>query len=430
MSARTDAADEDDPGIVIVGGGIGGLALALALHARGIGCTVLEAVAEVQPVGVGINVLPHAVKVLRSLGLEDELLANGIATAEHLFFTRHGQLVHGEARGRAAGYDVPQISIHRGHLHGVLRRAVLDRIGATRLLMGHRTVAVHQDAGSVAVRCVDPAGRALPPVRGRAAVGCDGVHSVLRRQIVPGETPPRYSGINMWRGVTVARPFLSGATMVHIGWYATGCMVIYPIRNEPDGRQLINWVAQVETPLHEGRDWNRRARPEDFIAPFAELVFPWIDVPALIRGADTVLEYPMVDQDPLDRWTEGRMTLLGDAAHPMYPRGSNGSGQAILDAMCLADELAAHDDPASAFQAYEAVRRPATTAVVLLNRAQPPDTVLRMVYERTGDAPFDRIEDVLPSGERERIMQRYKVGSGYDLASLRVPDTRVATMQD
>ena len=418
----------DNAGTLIIGGGIGGLTLALCLHQLGLPCTVVEATADIQPIGVGINVLPHAVKVLAGLGLEQPLLEAGVETSAHLFFTRHGQQVYGEPRGRRAGYDVPQISIHRGHLHRLLLDAVRERIGAHRLLLGYRCTGVEQDATGVTAHFADASGTVLPAIRATVAVGADGVHSVVRRQLVPGEPPPKYLGINMWRGVTRRPPFLDGATMVHIGWYATGCMVIYPIRNAVDaeGNQLINWLAQLETPLHDERRWDRRGRLEDFFSHFESFVYDWLNVPEMILAADMILEYPMLDQDPLPRWTEGRLTLLGDAAHPMVPRGSNGSGQAILDARCLADALAATTDQPAALQAYEAVRRPATTEVVLTNRRNPPDTVLREVYERTGDQPFDRLEEVIAPGDLARIIQNYKVTAGFDLDSLRRPPSAAA----
>ena len=253
-------------------------------------------------------------------------------------------------------------------------------------------------------------------------VGCDGLHSVIRKQLHPHEGEPRYSGVNMWRGVTPWEPFLSGASMVRAGWLAHGKMVIYPIRNNIDtaGRQLVNWVAEIETPAYRGkRDWNRPGRLEDFIDAYADWHFKWLDVPAMIRATDPILEFPMIDQDPLPWWTQGRATLLGDAAHPMLPRGSNGAGQAVLDARVLADALALHrDNPAAALKAYESRRLPATTNVVLANRQNPPDAINREVYLRTGDRPFARIEDVISDDEMRAISDSYKRVAQYDQESL------------
>jgi len=251
-------------------------------------------------------------------------------------------------------------------------------------------------------------------------IACDGLHSAIRRQLHPDEGAPRYSGVNMWRGTTRWPPILGGATMVRAGWFTHGKMVIYPIRRSIDdaGRQLVNWVAERETPEHRQRDWSRPGRLEDFIGAFESWHFDWLDVPALIRAADSILEFPMVDQDPLPWWTQGRVTLLGDAAHPMVPRGSNGAGQAILDARCLADRLASGGDVRAALATYEAGRLPATTQVVLENRRNPPDAIIREVVLRSGDRPFERIEDVIGRDELERMSERYKQVAGFDKASL------------
>src|SRR6478735_5818057 len=290
---------DSDADVVIVGAGIGGLTLALCLERAGIACRVYEAAAEMAPLGVGINVLPHASAEFDRLGVLGELERRAVVTREGAFFNRFGQHIYSEPAGRWAGHDQPQLSIHRADLHAVLLAAATERIGADRIVFGH---------------------------------GCDGIHSVVRKQLYPEEGPPRWSGVNMWRGVVPHAPFLSGATMVRAGWLSVGKMVIYPIRNDIDGsgRQLVNWVAELECAEPVQRDWNARGSLDDFLPSFADWRFDWLDVAALIRSTETVLAYPMVDQDPLPRWSFGRITLLGDAAHPMYPRGSNGAGQAIL----------------------------------------------------------------------------------------------------
>jgi 2-polyprenyl-6-methoxyphenol hydroxylase-like FAD-dependent oxidoreductase len=413
--------------VLIVGGGVGGLTLALCLHREGIPCVVLEAAPEFRALGVGINVLPHAAAELARLGLEDELTRVAVLTDEASFFNRFGQLVHSEPLGRAAGYAHPQFSIHRADLHGTLLRAVRERLGADRILLGRRLAAAEQDAEGVTLRFEPDGSAAAPqPVRCAVAVGCDGIHSALRRQLHPGEGEPKYTGYNMWRGVSPWPSILTGATMARVGWLATGKMVLYPIRNAVDaeGRQLLNWVFEIESESYRTRrDWNLPGSVEDVLPHVAEWRFPWLDVPAMLRASESVLEYPMVDQDPLPRWTFGRLSLLGDAAHPMVPRGSNGAGQSILDARCLADALArAPDDPAGALAAYEAERLPATTKVVLTNRTNPPDAILRVVHERTGDKPFARIEDVMTREEMLAITGGYKRVAGYDLESLRAAD--------
>ena len=402
--------------VAIVGAGIGGLTLALCLHRAGIACRVFEQAAEVRPLGVGINILPHATAELRELGVLEALEKVAVTTREAAFFNRFGQLVYAEPAGRFAGHETPQLSIHRGDLQGVLLAAVKERLGADAVVTGHACTGAFDVDGAHAVRLAfrDPAGAALPEVEATLAIGCDGIHSAIRRQLHPQEGPPRWSGVNMWRGVTAHAPFLSGATMVRAGWLTVGKMVIYPIRNDIDGegRQLVNWVAELEAKTPVERDWNARGKLGDFFAAFADWHFDWLDVAALIEGTESVLAYPMVDQDPLPRWSFGRVSLLGDAAHPMVPRGSNGAGQAILDARGLADSLTARGLTPEALSEYDRVRNAATAKIVLMNRTNPPDAILREVHERSGDKPFERIEDVVPREELARIADAYKQVAG------------------
>jgi 5-methylphenazine-1-carboxylate 1-monooxygenase len=412
--------------VIIVGAGIGGLTLGLALHAAGIPCRIFESAADIRPVGVGINLLPHATTELAALGLEPALAQAAIETGDATFFNRFGQLIYREPLGRAAGYQHPQFSIHRGDLQMILLDAFRARAGADRLLTNRHCVAVEQDEAGVSVVFSDgPGGTGRSTVRGRAAVACDGINSVVRKQFFPGEGEPRYSGVNMWRGVTRWKPMLSGASMVRAGWLSHGKMVIYPIRAAgADGLQLINWVAEIETPVYRKRDWNRPGSIDDFMPAFADWHFDWLDVPAFIRAADSVLEFPMVDQDPLPRWSFGRVTLLGDAAHPMVPRGSNGAGQAILDARALTSALLGDADPVAALAVYEQQRLEATTRIVLTNRTNPPDAILREVFQRTHDRPFSRIDDVISRDELAALSEGYKKIAGYSKDALRNEVTR------
>ena len=405
--------------VIILGAGIGGLTLALSLHQAGIPCRVYEAVPELKPLGVGVNLLPHAVRELTELGLLPQLDAVGVRTKESIFFTEHGQLIFQEAAGEHAGYDWPQFSIHRGDLQTVLLEETLRRLGPDSVVCSHRCTGVTQDAGGVTVHFADAP--AVQDVRGAVAIGCDGIHSALRKQLYPNEGAPRYSGVNMWRGTARWKPFLSGASMVRAGWLAVGKMVIYPIRNDIDaeGHQLVNWVAEIHAPQPAMRDWSRTGRLEDFLPAFADWHFDWLDVPALIRASDTILEYPMVDQDPLPRWTHGRLTLLGDAAHPMVPRGSNGAGQAIIDARFLAGALKDLGVGTAALEDYDRVRVKATTNVVLTNRSNPPDAILREVFERSGGKRFGQIEDVVSHAELQAISDNYKRVAGYDPVALK-----------
>jgi 2-polyprenyl-6-methoxyphenol hydroxylase-like FAD-dependent oxidoreductase len=407
--------------VIIVGAGIGGLTLGLALHQAEIPCRIFESAAEIKAIGVGINLLPHASRELAALGLEQALAKVAIATTDATFFNRFGQLIYQEPLGRAAGYDHPQFSIHRGDLQMVLLDAFRERAGHDRLVTNRHCLGVEQDETGVAVTFSDgPGGASRFTVRGGLAIACDGINSALRKQFFPDEGEPRYSGVNMWRGVTRWRPILSGASMVRAGWLSHGKMVIYPIRRaDADGLQLVNWVAEIETPNYRRRDWTRAGSLDDFIGPFADWHFDWLDVPALIRAADTVLEFPMVDQDPLPRWSFGRVSLLGDAAHPMVPRGSNGAGQAILDARALTAALLENSDPVAALAAYEKHRLEATTRIVLTNRTNPPDAILREVFQRTRDQPFGAIEDVISRDELVALSEGYKRIAGYSRDALR-----------
>jgi len=408
--------------VIVIGGGVGGLTLGLSLHRAGVPCRIYEAASAIAPIGVGINVLPHATRELAALDLEPALARVGVTTAEACFFNRFGQLVYREPLGRAGGYNWPQFSIHRGDLQRVLADAFTRRAGLDRLLTGWRCVGFAQDAGRATVHFENAeTGERLPPQHGTVAIGCDGIHSAIRKQLFPNEGEPLYSGYNMWRGVTRWPRFLSGASMVRAGWLATGKMVIYPIRNDVDreGRQLVNWVAEIETPQHEARDWNRPGRLADFVGTFKDWRFDWLDVPAMIGAADMILEFPMVDQEPLPRWSFGRVTLLGDAAHPMVPRGANGAGQAILDTRAMTLALLANADPAAAFAAYEKQRLETTTRVVLTNRSNPPDAILREVYQRTNDQPFKMIGDVISHDELAAMSDSYKQIAGFSKEALR-----------
>jgi len=403
-----------DP-VLVIGGGIGGLTLALSLHQAGIACRVFEAAPEVKPLGVGINLLPHGTRELTELGLQEALARVAVQTSELAFYNRYGQFIYSEPRGLRAGYEWPQFSIHRGDLHLVLLEEARARLGVDSVELGAKCVGIEQDAGGVTVRFENGAS-----VRGSCAIGSDGIHSAVRRQLFPGEGGPNYQGINMWRGVTRMKPFLTGASMAVAGWLEVGKMVIYPIRNELDaeGRQLINWVAEIQSPRNVMQDWSLSGRLEDFYPAFENWRFDWLDVAALIREADTILEYPMVDRDPLPWWTQGRMTLLGDAAHPMYPRGSNGAGQAILDARTLAGCLKRESGVEGALKAYEALRLKATSDLVLMNRSNPPDAILREVWQRSGDKPFARIEDVISTDELAKMSAAYKKVAGFERESL------------
>jgi 2-polyprenyl-6-methoxyphenol hydroxylase-like FAD-dependent oxidoreductase len=399
---------------IIIGGGIGGLTTALALHAAGIGAEVFEAAAEVRPLGVGINLQPHAVRELTELGLGEALAAAGVATREFVYANRFGQEIWAEPRGLAAGYRWPQYSIHRGRLQMLLWRAAAERLGAARLHTGRRLLGIEQDGAGVTARFADGG-----TARGDLLVAADGIHSAVRAQFFPGEGPPKWNGCILWRAVSLAPPFRTGASMVQAG-HRDRKFVCYPIGQAADGRAEINWIAEQRFPADHvwaREDWNRRADTAAFLPLFADWEFGWLSVPALIRAAEAVYEFPMVDRDPLPWWTQGRATLLGDAAHPMYPIGSNGASQAILDARFLALQLATQPGIEAGLAAYEAARRPATAAVVEANRGDGPDRVMDIVHARAPEG-FARLEDVVSREELEATVTAYKRIAGMDPATL------------
>lgn len=408
--------------VLIAGGGIGGLTLALSLHQIGIPCRVFESVTELRPLGVGINVLPHAVRELIELGLLDKLNAFGVRTKELSFFSKHGKPIWSEPRGIEAGYKWPQFSIHRGVLQQILLDAVIERLGADNLLTSHHLSEFTDTPDGVRATFIDRStGKNAGTYDGTILIAADGIHSAVREKLYPQEGAPLWNGRILWRGITESDAFLSGRTMIMAG-HEVLKFVCYPISNAPlpNGKYQINWVAErLLPPTYNWRreDYNRAARIEEFLPWFEEWRFDWLDVPGLIRNCPHAYEYPLVDRDPLDRWTFGNVTLMGDAAHPMYPIGSNGASQAILDARVLTREILAHGETPAALEAYEAERRPATTELVKLNRRNGPEQVMQLVEERAPDG-FKIVTDVLSQQELEDIANTYKKVAGFQVEAL------------
>ncbi|MGP0092927.1 MAG: flavin-dependent oxidoreductase [Xanthobacteraceae bacterium] len=406
--------------IAIVGGGICGLSLALNLQRRGLECRVYERAAEIKELGVGITLLPHAMREFAALGVADELLGAGIENLESCFFNRFGQLIYKEARGKFAGYAYPEVGIHRGRLHLILYNAARARLGADRIKTDHECVRVEQDeAGATLSFKQASSGRALKPIRAPIVVACDGINSVIRKQFYPDDRIA-FAGINTWRGITRRKPILTGRTYMRVGSILTGKLVVYPIIDNVDGagNQLINWMAEIKQDTFEQNDWNKPGNLADFFKIYANWRFDWLDVADLIGSADQILEYPMVDKDPIDQWTFGRVTFAGDAAHPMYPRGSNGAAQAAIDARTLADCLIAAADPVQALRAYEAARCQAAARVVRTNREHPPDFINIKVEELVGDRPFDRLDRYITQDELRALSENYKRIAGFSLADV------------
>ncbi len=402
--------------VLIAGAGIGGLTLALMLHRRGLRCTVFEAAQEIRPLGVGINVLPHAIRELAELDLLPALDQVGVRTRELTYANCFGQKVWQELRGMDAGFDVPQFSIHRGHLQHLLYDAVLERLGTDAIRTGRRLTGYSQDEGSVTATFVDPGGNTVTAC-GDVLVGCDGIHSAVRAILFPDEPGLRWNGVMMWRGATMGQPYRDGRSMIIAGGF-THKLVFYPIGPiGPDGRQLLNWVvtyrqAEPGTPAPRREDWNRRGSLDELLPHLGAFRDLPVDVELLVRTAPEFFEYPMADRDPLPRWTHGRVTLLGDAAHPMYPVGSNGASQAMLDARALGDALAAAEHPRAALAAYEAERLEKTAAIVMTNRRGGPEGVIDEVERRAPDG-FNDLDKVISFEERKAIVTGYAQMAGF-----------------
>jgi 5-methylphenazine-1-carboxylate 1-monooxygenase len=399
---------------VVVGAGIGGLATALSLHEVGVQVDVFDTVHELRPLGVGINLLPHAVRELDALGLLDKLGRHAIAPTALVYCTKRGQEIWREPRGRAAGYPWPQLSIHRGMLQEILLDAVLARVGSGALHFGRRLLGLGgTDTRPVAV--FDDG-----EVDADVVVAADGIHSAARAQRYPDEGRFLWNGSLLWRGIADVDPVLDGRSMIWAG-HPEQKFVGYPIADLPDGRQRLNFIAELKRPgsdLGQAEDWNRRGVLDDFLPQFKAWDFGWLDVPAIVRAAPETFLFPMVDREPLPQWTFGRTTLLGDAAHPMYPIGSNGASQAILDARVLAGCLRRHDgDIDEALHSYEETRRPATAAIVRANRGLGPELPMQLVEERAPDG-FTDIADVISPEEIAAVTEQYRATAGFSLAAL------------
>jgi 2-polyprenyl-6-methoxyphenol hydroxylase-like FAD-dependent oxidoreductase len=401
---------------IIVGGGIGGLTTALMLHARGIDCELFEQSETIRELGVGINTLPHAIKELAELGLLERLDAAGIRTYELFYTNRFGQEIWREPRGTDAGYEYPQFSIHRGRLQGVIHNAVRSRLGESRIHTGHRLGAFTQDDSGVTAYFFDRDGCHRATTRGEALIGADGIHSAVREALYPNEGPARWNGSMLWRGAIEWPQFLTGRSMVIAGGMAAK-LVIYPIaEGMRPNRVLTNWavlvkVAEPGVPPRK-EDWSRPGRFEELIPHVQRFRIPYVDAKALIEATPEFWEFPMCDRDPLPRWAHGRVTLLGDAAHPMYPVGSNGASQAILDARCLADCLRSAEHVFHALWTYEQVRLPMTAQVVQMNRRGGPEEVIDAVEQRAPEG-FGNVEDVLSFEQRKAIVRGYASTAGF-----------------
>lgn len=398
--------------IVIAGGGIGGLTAALCLHQKGFPVQVYESAGEIKPLGVGINLLPHAVRILTLLELEEKISKLGVATRELAYYNRFGQKIWQEPRGKFAGYHWSQYSVHRGLFQLLLYEAVKERIGAENIHIGCKLLSLDLKKNQAIFLQKEKLSDFA--VSFDVLIGADGIHSVVRNQLYPGEGEPLFSGNILYRAITKGEPFLSNSSMIMAG-SPKKKFVAYPITTDTDknGKQLINWIADLPSPeTLKVRDWNRKSEKQKIFDAYKDWKFEWLNIPALIEGADSIYEFPMSDRDPLPQWTFGNVTLLGDAAHPMYPIGSNGGSQAILDAQSLADCFANENDIETALMKYEKDRLPATARIVLQNRQMGPEYVMQLVEDRAPDG-FNNLYEVISHEELETIANQYKKIAGF-----------------
>jgi 2-polyprenyl-6-methoxyphenol hydroxylase-like FAD-dependent oxidoreductase len=401
--------------IIIAGGGIGGLTAALLLHKAGFDVKVFESVKEIKPLGVGINLLPHSVTVLNELGLIPKLAQIAVSSKALIYYNKFGQKYWEEPRGLYAGYKVPQFSIHRGKFQQLLFEEAKAVIGEENILTNHHLQSFKEEGDKVIAGFIDHSSNEfIHEEIGDALIGADGIHSVVRKYFYPNEGEPKFTGITLWRSVTETTPNLLNSSMVMIG-NTQQKFVAYPIR-EDETSATINWIAEIKNENNTTppkRDWNKKVNKEVFLPAFHSWKFDWLDVPALIAAAGDVFEFPMIDRDPLPRWTFGRITLLGDAAHPMYPIGSNGASQAILDAKALTEHLIANKDIQVALLQYEKIRLAPTSKIVLTNRENGPDKIMEIMEQRAPNG-FENLDEVISKEELQEVANQYKKIAGFE----------------
>lgn len=405
--------------IAIIGAGPGGLATALRLHQKGFRPRIYEGVPDLKPLGVGIDIKVYGTKEVTELGLLDAFREISVEATESIFYTGHGQEIFGEKCGKHIGYEHEQRFVHRGTFQFMLREAVIERLGPSAITYGARLSRFEQDESGVTLY-FEPQNGVPETARVDILIGVDGIHSAVRKQLLPNTTRTHYSGVAMYRGVTVMPAYRDGGTILHIGDpIRQGSLIVYPIRNNVDGKGnvLVNWVCEQQGKPKGLEDWNVRVGPEDIAHVFDNVKLDFLDVNEMIRNAREIYIYPLIDNDPLPQWSFGRVTLLGDAAHAMYPRGGNGVCQALVDARVIAEKLSEIDDPQAALKAYEEARRESVNRLVIANRGEGPEVIRRLVEEKSNGEPFDDIDDVIPRAEVEALFMEY-----HRMAGMKRPD--------
>lgn len=409
--------------IAIIGAGPAGLSAALRLHQQGFRPRIYEAAPELRPLGVGIDVKVYAAQEFDELGLLEEFRAISVEAKESIFFNKYGQEIYAELCGTAAGYEYEQRFVHRGILQMLMYRTVIERLGEDAVVLGSRFERYSQDGDGVSLELVDDTDGSRSTVHADVMIAADGIKSPTRRQMHPNHSEPVYSGITMWRGTTLMKPFDTGGTILHIGAPQLSSMIVYPIANdfEGSGLTLVNWVVEA-TREESVEDWNQLGAVEEIVHYYDDCKIPFLDVQQMLRDAREVYLFPLIRHEPLDTWVDGRVILIGDAAHAMYPRGGNGACQSIVDGNVLSQKLATVDDPHEALKAFEAVRLEMVNRIVMAHRGEGYEVIRRMVEERTGGERFDDIEKVLPLAEADEIFSKYHAMVGQKRIGFRMDE--------
>ena len=416
--------------VIICGAGIGGLCLGLSLQQLNIPFQIFESSVSIEPLGVGVNLQPNAVRELFALGLKDSLTRIGVQTEEFGLFSKKGLEIWTESRGLKAGYNVPQFSVHRGELQKLLYDTLIERSKKSSVNLGIRATGFKNLSSSVELQYLNKNTKKNETFYGDILVACDGINSNIRKQLFPDEGDPLWNGAILWRGLTAATPFRTGASMVMIG-HDTQRFVSYPIsQKDSHGNAKINWIAELKfnpEKIYMKSDWSKKVDKSKFIGSFTEWSFEWINPLSLISETSSIYEYPMVDRDPLEKWTFGRTTLLGDAAHPTYPVGSNGASQAIIDARKLAFHLKVNGLNETALLSYEEEMLPLTAKITLANRSSGPDALLQVVEDRCGGA-FDNIQEIISQSELKDHSEKYKSVAGLNIERLNNTDSILSSL--